>query len=70
MNNASLRPLVSLNWPPEPDPGLFTDPLLKDDPKPLRHEELLRIGMSSSFGTCTNLVLNHVQPNQPLSVLF
>ncbi|OWZ32476.1 hypothetical protein C343_03112 [Cryptococcus neoformans C23] len=49
MNNASLRPLVSLNWPPEPDPGLFTDPLLKDDPKPLRHEELLRIAQSTSL---------------------
>ncbi|WVQ80561.1 hypothetical protein IAT38_002666 [Cryptococcus sp. DSM 104549] len=44
-----LRPLTSLSWPPEPDPGIFTDPLLKDDPKPLRREELLRIAQSPSL---------------------
>ncbi|KAL0255626.1 hypothetical protein I308_100431 [Cryptococcus tetragattii IND107] len=50
-NDVFLRPLTSLNWPPEPDPSLFTDPLLKDDPKPLRHEELLRIAQSTSLRT-------------------
>ncbi|WVQ73162.1 hypothetical protein IAR50_002726 [Cryptococcus sp. DSM 104548] len=44
-----LRSLSSLKWPPEPDPGIFTDPLLKDDPKPLRQEELLRIARSKSL---------------------
>jgi len=39
-----LKPLTDLLWPPEPDPSIFTDPLKRDDPKPLRHEELLRIG--------------------------
>ncbi|ODN81737.1 hypothetical protein L202_02128 [Cryptococcus amylolentus CBS 6039] len=44
-----LKSLSSLKWPPEPDPSIFTDPLLKDDPKPLRHEELLRIAQSKSL---------------------
>ena len=39
-----LKPLKDLLWPPEPDSSIFTDPLKRDDPKPLRHEELLRIG--------------------------
>lgn len=42
----NLKPLTALLWPPEPDASIFTDPLKRDDPKPLRHEELLRIGMS------------------------
>ncbi|WVN86509.1 uncharacterized protein L203_101673 [Cryptococcus depauperatus CBS 7841] len=46
-----LRALSSLSYPPEPDPAVFTDPLLKDDPKPLRHEELLRIAQSPSLRT-------------------
>ena len=41
-----LKPLTQLLWPPEPDPSIFSDPLKKEDPKPLRHEELLRIGQS------------------------
>jgi hypothetical protein len=40
-----LRPLTSVSWPPEPDASIFTDPMRKEDPKPLRHEELLRIGV-------------------------
>ncbi|WWC88826.1 uncharacterized protein L201_003739 [Kwoniella dendrophila CBS 6074] len=44
-----LRPLTSLSWPPEPDPSIFTDPLQKEDPKPLRHEELLRIATSKDL---------------------
>jgi hypothetical protein len=43
-----LRPLTSLSWPPEPDSAVFSDPLKRDDPKPLRHDELLRIGMFCS----------------------
>ncbi len=39
-----LRPLTSLMWPPEPDPMVFSDPLRRDDPKPLRPVELERIG--------------------------
>jgi len=42
-----LRPLTSLRWPPEPDASLFMDPLKRDDPKPLRHAELERIGKST-----------------------
>jgi hypothetical protein len=45
---SNLKPLTALLWPPEPDPSIFTDPLKRDDPKPLRHEELLRIGMYHS----------------------
>lgn len=41
-----LRALTTLSWPPEPDESIYTDPLTKEDPKPLRHSELLRIGMS------------------------
>jgi hypothetical protein len=44
----NLKPLTSLLWPPEPDASIFTDPLKRDDPKPLRHEELLRIGALNS----------------------
>ncbi|WVQ65943.1 uncharacterized protein L199_004121 [Kwoniella botswanensis] len=43
------KPLTSLLWPPEPDPSIFTDPLLKEDPKPLKREELLRIATSPSL---------------------
>ena len=39
-----LRPLTEISWPPEPDASVFTDPLKRDDPKPLRREELMRIG--------------------------
>lgn len=41
-----LKSLTEVNWPPEPDPDVFTDPLLREDPKPLRREELMRIGRS------------------------
>ncbi|KAL1411174.1 hypothetical protein Q8F55_002124 [Vanrija albida] len=43
---APLRPLTSLKWPPEPDDAIFTDPLKRDDPKPLRQAELERISTS------------------------
>jgi hypothetical protein len=39
-----LKPLTDISWPPEPDSSVFTDPLKRDDPKPLRREELMRIG--------------------------
>lgn len=42
----ALKPLASVSWPPEPDESVFIDPLRKEDPKPLRREELLRIGKS------------------------
>ncbi len=42
----TVKPLTEVFWPPEPDPDIFTDPLSRDDPKPLRREELMRIGMS------------------------
>lgn len=35
----TLRPLTSLNWPPEPDPLIFLDPLRRDDPKPLTRQQ-------------------------------
>ena len=35
-----LRPLTSLQWPPEPDPLIFLDPLKRDEPKPLRPSQL------------------------------
>ncbi|WOO81494.1 uncharacterized protein LOC62_03G005017 [Vanrija pseudolonga] len=44
---APLRPLTSLKWPPEPDESIFTDPLKRDDPKPLRQAELERIATSA-----------------------
>ncbi|WRT67632.1 uncharacterized protein IL334_004604 [Kwoniella shivajii] len=55
----SLRSLTSLLWPPEPDPSIFTDPLKKEDPKPLRREELLRIATSPSLRVLLN------QPSLP-----
>jgi hypothetical protein len=39
-----LKPLTDISWPPEPDSSVFTDPLKRDDPKPLRREALMRIG--------------------------
>ncbi|KAL7422148.1 hypothetical protein Q5752_002791 [Cryptotrichosporon argae] len=42
-----LRPLTSLAWPPEPDADTFTDPLRRDDAKPLRRAELERIATSA-----------------------
>jgi hypothetical protein len=42
-----LKPLTEISWPPEPDASVFTDPLKRDDPKPLRREELMRIGKLS-----------------------
>lgn len=39
-----LKALTEISWPPEPDSSIFSDPLKKDDPKPLRREELMRIG--------------------------
>lgn len=42
--DAPLKPLTDISWPPEPDASVFTDPLKRDDPKPLRREELMRIG--------------------------
>ncbi len=44
-----LTPLTEVRWPPEPDSDIFTDPLLREDPKPLRREELMRIGEPFSF---------------------
>lgn len=44
----SLRALSSLLWPPEPEDGeLEGNPLDRDQPKPLRRDELLAIGRSS-----------------------
>lgn len=43
-----LKPLTEVSWPPEPDSSIFSDPLKKDDPKPLRREELMRIGETPS----------------------
>ncbi|WWC70612.1 uncharacterized protein I206_104563 [Kwoniella pini CBS 10737] len=54
-----LKPLTSLLWPPEPDPSIFTDPLQKEDPKPLKHEELLRIATSIKL---RNLLSNSKLP--------
>lgn len=39
-----LRALSTLSWPPEADPKVYTDPLTRDDPKPLRRSELMAIG--------------------------
>lgn len=36
----ALRALPELVWPPEPDPLVYLDPLRRNDPKPLRLEEL------------------------------
>ncbi|CAO1636812.1 unnamed protein product [Parajaminaea phylloscopi] len=35
----TLRPLTALQWPPEPDPLIFLDPLRRDDPKPLTRQQ-------------------------------
>ncbi|RXK39945.1 hypothetical protein M231_02740 [Tremella mesenterica] len=48
-SDSKLKRLTSVSWPPEPDPSIFTDPLRRDDPKPLRREELMRIATSSDL---------------------
>jgi hypothetical protein len=44
VNPEPLRALSTLAWPPEADPKIYTDPLTRDDPKPLRRSELMAIG--------------------------
>jgi hypothetical protein len=39
----TLRPLSELQYPPEPDPLIYLDPLRRDDPKPLLPSQLVRI---------------------------
>ncbi|KAJ1586721.1 hypothetical protein NDA11_004636 [Ustilago hordei] len=43
----TLRPLSELQYPPEPDPLIFLDPLRRDDPKPLMPSQLIRIAKDS-----------------------
>ncbi|KAF8644788.1 hypothetical protein AX16_008250 [Volvariella volvacea WC 439] len=44
-----LRPLTSLNWPYIPDTSSFPDPLKRDDPKPLQHNQYLAIATSPAI---------------------
>ncbi|EIW70235.1 hypothetical protein TREMEDRAFT_61995 [Tremella mesenterica DSM 1558] len=52
-SDSKLKRLTSVSWPPEPDPSIFTDPLRRDDPKPLRREELMRIDLRHLLSTTT-----------------
>ncbi len=61
-----LKPLSSLDWPAEPDEAIFTDPLRRDEPKPLRREELLRIGGRSNSHTEVHMLI--CRPEQQLPV--
>lgn len=46
---APLRALSTLVWPPEPEDGQGEgNPLDRDQPKPLRRDELLAIGVSAA----------------------
>lgn len=40
-----LKRLKDLEWPELPNTEPWTDPLRRDEPKPLRHSELEAIGM-------------------------
>ena len=55
----TLRALVDLVWPPEPDPLVYHDPLRRADPKPLRPSELEAIAKDDKLRTilapCTPL---------------
>lgn len=44
-----LKRLTELKWPPPPDESIFTDPLKREDPKPLRPAELERIATSAEL---------------------
>lgn len=46
-----LRPLTELDWPPEPDPLLFLDPMARDDPKPLKVEQYHRLALDPKVRT-------------------
>ncbi|CEH17433.1 NUCLEAR FRAGILE X MENTAL RETARDATION PROTEIN INTERACTING PROTEIN 1 [Ceraceosorus bombacis] len=40
-----LQPLSELNYPPEPDPFIFLDPLRANDPMPLTHAQLVSLSV-------------------------
>ena len=44
-----LRPLSELKYPPEPDPLIYLDPLRRDDPKPLKPEQLETIATDAGL---------------------
>lgn len=44
-----LRPLTSLNWPYVPEESAFSDPLKRDDPKPLQLNQYEAIGAFSTI---------------------
>ncbi|PWN49778.1 hypothetical protein IE53DRAFT_380289 [Violaceomyces palustris] len=44
-----LKPLKDLKWPEEPDPLIYLDPLRRDDPKPLRPDQLQAIATDASI---------------------
>ncbi|TIB72612.1 hypothetical protein E3Q23_03336 [Wallemia mellicola] len=54
-----LRPLHTLRWPEEPDEKLFQDALSRNDPKPLRRNEIFAIATNEKirdlFKTYPNL---------------
>jgi len=45
----ALRALDELEWPDEPDPLIYLDPLRAADPKPLRHEELMSLATDTQL---------------------
>lgn len=46
-----LRPLTDLEWPPEPDPLIFLDPMARDEPKPLKVEQYQRLASDPEVRT-------------------
>lgn len=43
-----LRPLTALDWPPEPDPMIFLDPMARDEPKPLKVAQYERLAQDET----------------------
>ncbi|EJT46331.1 hypothetical protein A1Q1_05160 [Trichosporon asahii var. asahii CBS 2479] len=61
-----LKKLTDLKWPPEPDESIFSDPLKREDPKPLRHAELERIERANP-SHIPRSALPPVKPDPPRS---
>jgi hypothetical protein len=65
-----LKPLTEISWPPEPDASVFTDPLKRDDPKPLRREELMRIGKLISTERAWLTLSHFPRPSTASSITY
>ncbi|KAK0550933.1 hypothetical protein OC846_002673 [Tilletia horrida] len=64
--SVDLKPLVSLSYPPAPDPLIFLDPLRALEPYPLSHEQLVAFcedeAIREILDKCTLSTTEQIQP--------